>query len=281
MVVGDQKNTLLSEIINGQVNAVAHTAYGYPTGEQPIKAQLRYNGEFNEPQTGTQLLGNGYRAYNFALMRFQSPDSLSPFGAGGVNTYAYCEGEPVLNVDPDGHSVSVFSWLKQMLLNPNRKVTHLNLQQPNFRSSVSSVSGGPSRDMIDSPPLKLYGKKGVTRSNPLYDGTESDLPVLPSVTFNGESASPGEYGSGSGAAFNHSNTVSYGVDSVVPQYGHIRERPRHPLPNEQTRHSLKQSVIKVPAQTPQEIGQRQQNIRDQKWLERRERDMRRRKERSQ
>ncbi|WP_248915018.1 RHS repeat-associated core domain-containing protein [Pseudomonas moorei] len=105
MVVGDQKNTLLSEINNGQVNAVAHTAYGYPTGKQPIKAQLRYNGEFTEPQTGTQLLGNGYRTYNFALMRFQSPDSLSPFGAGGVNTYAYCEGEPVLNVDPDGHSI--------------------------------------------------------------------------------------------------------------------------------------------------------------------------------
>jgi len=40
-------------------------------------------------------------------MRFNSPDSLSPFGDGGLNGYAYCVGDPVNRSDPTGH-FSVF-----------------------------------------------------------------------------------------------------------------------------------------------------------------------------
>jgi len=36
------------------------------------------------------------------LMRFNSPDKLSPFGEGGLNTYSYCQGDPVNRVDPSG-----------------------------------------------------------------------------------------------------------------------------------------------------------------------------------
>ncbi|MEN5279281.1 RHS repeat-associated core domain-containing protein, partial [Brucella sp. TWI432] len=37
------------------------------------------------------------------LMRFNAPDSLSPFGQGGVNPYAYCQGDPINFADPSGH----------------------------------------------------------------------------------------------------------------------------------------------------------------------------------
>lgn len=69
-----------------------------------------YNGERSDPLSGVYHLGNGYRAYNPVLMRFTCPDALSPFGAGGINPYAYCAGDPVNHADPTGH-LSWQSWL--------------------------------------------------------------------------------------------------------------------------------------------------------------------------
>jgi hypothetical protein len=37
-------------------------------------------------------------------MRFISPDTLSPFGRGGVNSYAYCSNDPINRVDRNGAS---------------------------------------------------------------------------------------------------------------------------------------------------------------------------------
>ncbi|EJL88509.1 RHS repeat-associated core domain protein containing protein [Herbaspirillum sp. CF444] len=71
---------------------------------------LGYNGQRQDPVSGTYHLGNGYRAYNPVLMRFNSPDAWSPFGAGGINAYAYCAGDPVNYADPSGH-LSWQAWL--------------------------------------------------------------------------------------------------------------------------------------------------------------------------
>jgi RHS repeat-associated core domain len=64
---------------------------------------LGFNGERIDPVLGGYHLGNGYRLYSPALRRFISPDSMSPFGQGGINPYAYCEGDPINNTDPTGH----------------------------------------------------------------------------------------------------------------------------------------------------------------------------------
>ncbi|MQT89362.1 RHS repeat-associated core domain-containing protein [Pseudomonas helleri] len=77
----------------------AYTPYGHHRGQQGL---LGFNGEAHDPLTGHYLLGNGHRAYNPVLMRFNSPDTLSPFGAGGLNPYCYCLGDPVNRVDPNG-----------------------------------------------------------------------------------------------------------------------------------------------------------------------------------
>ena len=62
-----------------------------------------FNGERPDPLTGVSHLGNGYRAYNPILMRFTCPDNESPFGARGINPYAYCQNDPVNVADPSGH----------------------------------------------------------------------------------------------------------------------------------------------------------------------------------
>jgi len=83
--------------------ALRYTVYGRDGGEQ-CASVLRFNGQSKEPVTGHYLLGNGYRGFNSALMRFNSPDSFSPFGDGGLNAYCYCGGDPVNKIDPSGHA---------------------------------------------------------------------------------------------------------------------------------------------------------------------------------
>lgn len=70
---------------------------------------LGFNGEHLDPISGTTHLGNGYRTYNPVLMRFDCPDSWSPFGDGGINPYTYCAGDPVNRADPSGHH-SFWGW---------------------------------------------------------------------------------------------------------------------------------------------------------------------------
>ncbi|MGJ7518114.1 RHS repeat-associated core domain-containing protein [Pseudomonas baetica] len=65
---------------------------------------LGFTGEAIDPVTGHYLLGNGHRAFNPVLMRFNSPDRLSPFGRGGLNAYGYCLGDPVNLSDRSGRA---------------------------------------------------------------------------------------------------------------------------------------------------------------------------------
>ncbi|ANN68600.1 RHS repeat-associated core domain-containing protein [Bordetella bronchialis] len=64
---------------------------------------LGYTGSVQDAVTGGYALGNGYRMALPALMRFNAPDTDSPFGPGGVNGYAYCADDPVNGSDPSGH----------------------------------------------------------------------------------------------------------------------------------------------------------------------------------
>jgi len=89
----------------GTGDAVQGFSYA-PFGSTPARGNglaPGFNGERLDPVSQTYHLGNGYRTYNPALMRFNAPDSWSPFGAGGLNQYAYCAGDPINRTDPSGH----------------------------------------------------------------------------------------------------------------------------------------------------------------------------------
>ncbi|SFL63742.1 RHS repeat-associated core domain-containing protein [Pseudomonas sp. NFACC46-3] len=103
LLAADDKHSILAEVSESQTRSIAYSAYGQQSTQQMISTKLGFNGELREARLGWYFLGKGYRVYNPVLMRFHSPDSLSPFGKGGLNAYMYCVGDPVNFSDPTGH----------------------------------------------------------------------------------------------------------------------------------------------------------------------------------
>ncbi|MGF6328323.1 RHS repeat-associated protein [Pseudomonas sp. BS3782 TE3695] len=115
LLATDQHRSVLNVLAAVQRNPLAYTPYGHRPPESGLLSLLGFNGERPDPVTGCYLLGNGYRAFNPVLMRFNSPDSWSPFGKGGLNAYAYCAGDPVNQVDPTGHFGNPLKGLMNLL----------------------------------------------------------------------------------------------------------------------------------------------------------------------
>lgn len=104
LLATDQMRSVLQVVKANRLNSVVYSLYGHrPTGSG-LLSLLGFTGERPDALTGWYFLGSGYRAFNPALMRFNSPDNLSPFGSGGLNSYVYCLGDPVNRFDESGHS---------------------------------------------------------------------------------------------------------------------------------------------------------------------------------
>ncbi|SFA94003.1 RHS repeat-associated core domain-containing protein [Pseudomonas sp. NFIX10] len=121
LITDCQRSVLHTLGENNQRQPIAYSPYGHRLTENGLTNLLGFNGERADLVTGHYLLGNGYRTFNPVLMRFNSPDKLSPFGRGGVNTYMYCLGDPINKIDPTG-GFPIIGWiLRQVGLRP----THL------------------------------------------------------------------------------------------------------------------------------------------------------------
>ena len=103
LLATDLQRSVLHAVNPDKTRPIVYNAYGHRPAESGVASVLGFNGERADPVTGHYLLGNGYRAFNPVLMRFNSPDSWSPFGRGGINSYGYAGGDPVNRVDPSGH----------------------------------------------------------------------------------------------------------------------------------------------------------------------------------
>lgn len=102
LIASDSQQSVLSVHGDQQQNR-AFTAYGHDLGHQQGHGVLGFNGEHFNKVSGSYVLGNGYRAYSPVLMRFRASDTWSPFGRGGLNSYAYCNDDPINHQDPSGH----------------------------------------------------------------------------------------------------------------------------------------------------------------------------------
>jgi RHS repeat-associated protein len=113
LLATDQQRSVLNVLDASKLQSLVYTPYGHRLAENGLLSLLGFNGERPDPVTGHYLLGNGYRAFNPVLMRFNSPDSWSPFGEGGLNAYAYCVGDPTNKTDPTGH-FSLFKGVRSL-----------------------------------------------------------------------------------------------------------------------------------------------------------------------
>ncbi|AWY41596.1 hypothetical protein DKY63_17560 [Pseudomonas putida] len=163
-------------------HAIDYTPYGdSPTGDDS-QSQLRFNGVFREAMTGWYSLGNGYRMYSPVLMRFLSPDSLSPFGKGGLNTYAYCGGDPINRQDPNGRAWfnSLTEGLKQNLaitkteFHPTQKLSNTTIKS--LQKSLTSLGG---EDKISKLAKKSNVKPYEYLINNMPEFQEFTTPIPP------------------------------------------------------------------------------------------------------
>lgn len=81
----------------------SYMPYGFHNHQPDLQDLPAYRGELPDRLLPGYSLGAGYRMFNTRLMRFHSADSLSPFGAGGINAYVFALGDPVNLFDPSGH----------------------------------------------------------------------------------------------------------------------------------------------------------------------------------
>ena len=116
-------------------------------------------------------------------MRFNSPDELSPFGDGGINSYAYCGGDPVNRYDPSGNiplgNSSFFRpWTDLMtseIVMPTAQARKLNPSSKTiYRDKIRST-----RAVVISPPKPL--RYSVTTHSSF-----NDFPAIPDpIPFEG------------------------------------------------------------------------------------------------
>ncbi|MNO81651.1 hypothetical protein D3C76_729010 [compost metagenome] len=80
---------------NGPIEHYCYSPFGGNAESGQHQPNRRFNGEVFDVQIMGYHLGAGARCYFPGLMRFGAPDIMSPFGAGGVNSYVYCSGDPI------------------------------------------------------------------------------------------------------------------------------------------------------------------------------------------
>ncbi|WP_390957454.1 RHS repeat-associated core domain-containing protein [Pseudomonas moorei] len=140
LLATDQQRSVLNLLGATQRHPLVYTPYGHHW-LNVLLSLLGFNGERRDPLTGWYFLGNGYRAFNTVLMRFNSPDSWSPFGEGGLNTYAYCKGDPIGRRDPTGH----FSFLASL-----RQIGSRLQRPPMFHASAMAALAGAAGLIVET-----------------------------------------------------------------------------------------------------------------------------------
>ncbi len=160
---GDKQASVLGVKRPSSAYGKNYSAYGAHEFSTELTGLTGFSGYYFDALSTHYLLGNGYRSYSSRMMRFMSPDSLSPFGRGGLNTYGYCAGDPINRVDPDGRAPAFT--LKQVKV-------HVKNSSPGVRRFMKSRTG-KERPYVKVADFSAEFKDG-------FDGTPAGELTLPS-----------------------------------------------------------------------------------------------------
>jgi RHS repeat-associated protein len=179
LVTDLQRSVLYTLTRDRQPQPITYSPYGHRPAENGLTSLLGFNGERPDAVTGHYLLGNGYRAFNPVLMRFNSPDSWSPFGKGGLNSYTYCLGDPVNFSDPNGHSLFVATqllrWGRRAATKIVKKSREIVLDESITSQSVAKLRPGITPTQAVSARSKMNKIKYLAKTEPLNAKYRSDL----------------------------------------------------------------------------------------------------------
>ncbi|MDE9437907.1 RHS repeat-associated core domain-containing protein [Xenorhabdus bovienii] len=229
----DMMGSVLSVTEGATQESHAFTPYGVRSSDTNTAdnsvAVTGYNGERLDDTLTQYHLGNGYRAYNPALQRFTCPDSLSPFGDGGINPYIYCEGDPINRTDPTGHLFWEIALGVKTIVKAVRKATTMMadivLEAKNAATStprlggqkvVESITLGPDINNINL--ISQHNQSGALIFEDMYH-KERRLNLIAHGTVRGNSSGliiEGEYVSAQN--FVENGLVGYDMDN----YRYIR-----------------------------------------------------------
>jgi len=212
LLATDLQRSVLHALSAGARHPITYAPYGHQPADSGLLSLLGFNGERRDPVTGHYLLGNGYRAFNPVLMRFNSPDSWSPFGEGGLNAYAYGMGNPHRQ-DPTGHT-------------PALLLAYRRINSP--ASMIDNTGLPPLIKTIRPDPARETFRKAIQLvSDPRFPAHETELITNAENLFNSKtlkySLTPGRVQSAENpsARFNYfnDNAQIFQFKEGIPQVG--------------------------------------------------------------
>ena len=234
----DEAHSLLQTSTQTNSEKFAYTAYGHHPLESGLGRLLGFNGECPDTMTGHYLLGLGKRAFNPVLMRFNSPDELSPFGEGGFNSYAYCENDPTNFFDPTGNAkLNIFHnrSRKSVIVGPKRNSVIMG-------DSSKRKAAAHTTSAVSSP----IAKNSYPMLNALLDRPTGSMPTGPSRTAASVDA-PGPPPTGRGPEQNTNSTGLYlsRLKKVEAKYDALLKKTPTFIPTQTKQHTSEFQKLKI------------------------------------
>ncbi|HEN8802031.1 TPA: RHS repeat-associated core domain-containing protein [Pseudomonas putida] len=161
---------------NSNENRLTYTAYGHSKDLSALEILLGFNSEHLETLSQFYLLGTGYhRGFSPTLMRFLSPDNISPFGAGGFNPYAYCANDPINAIDPSGHSP--LKWFANTFRN---RIVKLRAKIESFQSATDKFNK-TLREIVIPNTEQIESARSISDLNTMANQLSLEKQRLPAV----------------------------------------------------------------------------------------------------